>query len=245
MALTDKLTSIADAIRAKTGKTDKLTLAEMPGEISGIETGGGSTEGVRRIQFTVTLEADSLYLPLDGLDEIPEMLTADCYDAEMINATSGYGSNSVIAGKIVSAVVTVLPLKLINNNTGTRVRLQSSSYLEYQAASNLRGQAFYANNSDRHDGAGIGWVNPANSTDAHWQSAFVTDVARVGYALDGDNTLCLYNQHNNGVKFAGGIPYLVTALYDTIPSTADGYATIDRAVNAANVTTTVPEVATE
>ena len=44
MALTDKLTAIADAIRGKTGKTDSLTLDAMPGEIEGIETGGGGEE---------------------------------------------------------------------------------------------------------------------------------------------------------------------------------------------------------
>lgn len=42
MALTDKLTSIADAIRSKTGKTDKLTLDAMVTEIDGIETGSGT-----------------------------------------------------------------------------------------------------------------------------------------------------------------------------------------------------------
>ena len=41
MALTDKLTNIADAVRAKTGKTDLLTLDSMVEEINGIETGGG------------------------------------------------------------------------------------------------------------------------------------------------------------------------------------------------------------
>ena len=40
MALTDKLTAIADAIRGKTGKTETLTLAQMPGEIEGIQVGG-------------------------------------------------------------------------------------------------------------------------------------------------------------------------------------------------------------
>lgn len=45
MALTDKLTAIADAIRGKTGKTDALTLDQMPGEIAGIQTGGGSGSG--------------------------------------------------------------------------------------------------------------------------------------------------------------------------------------------------------
>ena len=39
MALTNKLTAIADAIRAKTGKTNPMTLDEMPTEISGITTG--------------------------------------------------------------------------------------------------------------------------------------------------------------------------------------------------------------
>lgn len=38
MALIDKLTAIAEAIRAKTGNAAALTLDEMPAEIAGIET---------------------------------------------------------------------------------------------------------------------------------------------------------------------------------------------------------------
>lgn len=41
MALTDKLTAIANAIRGKTGKTESLTLEQMAAEIAGIEGGGG------------------------------------------------------------------------------------------------------------------------------------------------------------------------------------------------------------
>lgn len=41
MALTDKLTAIGDAIRAKTGGTEKLTLDDMPTQIQAIQTGGG------------------------------------------------------------------------------------------------------------------------------------------------------------------------------------------------------------
>lgn len=41
MSLTSTLQAIADAIRAKTGKTATMTPAEMPGEIAGIETGRG------------------------------------------------------------------------------------------------------------------------------------------------------------------------------------------------------------
>lgn len=41
MALINKLQAIANAIRSKTGKTDLLTLEQMPTEIEGIQTGGG------------------------------------------------------------------------------------------------------------------------------------------------------------------------------------------------------------
>lgn len=45
MALTDKLKAIADAIRGKTGKTEGLTLDQMPAEIACIESGGGGGSG--------------------------------------------------------------------------------------------------------------------------------------------------------------------------------------------------------
>ena len=41
MALTDKLTAIADAVRAKTGGTALLTLDEIVSAIGGISGGGG------------------------------------------------------------------------------------------------------------------------------------------------------------------------------------------------------------
>lgn len=43
-ALDSALTDIANAIRAKTGGTDPLTLEQMPGEIEGIESGGGEID---------------------------------------------------------------------------------------------------------------------------------------------------------------------------------------------------------
>lgn len=52
MALTDKLSAIADAIRAKTGKTDTMTLEQMPTEIASITGGGGgSSADVRYVTF--------------------------------------------------------------------------------------------------------------------------------------------------------------------------------------------------
>ena len=55
MALTDKITAIAVAIREKTGTEDKLTLDQMATAIAGIETGGGSGDAVpETISFTGT-----------------------------------------------------------------------------------------------------------------------------------------------------------------------------------------------
>lgn len=45
MALTNKLTAIADAIRGKTGGVDKLTLDQMVTDIESIKTGGGFPNG--------------------------------------------------------------------------------------------------------------------------------------------------------------------------------------------------------
>lgn len=45
MALTDKLTAIADAIRSQSGKTAKLTLAQMPAEIIDLQSLNFNVEG--------------------------------------------------------------------------------------------------------------------------------------------------------------------------------------------------------
>lgn len=57
MALTDKLSSIADAIRSKTGKTGKLTLSQMPSEILSISGSGG----------TVSYETPTIEVSSSGL----------------------------------------------------------------------------------------------------------------------------------------------------------------------------------
>lgn len=57
MALTDKLTAIADAIRAKTGGTAALTLDQMPTEIAGIKVGGGGDGSPRVVENVVNIDS--------------------------------------------------------------------------------------------------------------------------------------------------------------------------------------------
>lgn len=56
MALTDKLTAIGDAIRAKTGGTDPIDLTDMPAQIEGIS--GGFPNGTEWTQSNMTSAVD-------------------------------------------------------------------------------------------------------------------------------------------------------------------------------------------
>lgn len=61
MALIDKLTNIADAIRGKTGGTDPLTLDGMATAIASIETGGGSGGGASGIYMAKITPAEEVF----------------------------------------------------------------------------------------------------------------------------------------------------------------------------------------
>ena len=65
MALTNKLTAIGNAIRAKNGETALYTLDEMPQKIAAIEGGGGSGSGVIG-QLVPEDYQQVLYLQCDG-----------------------------------------------------------------------------------------------------------------------------------------------------------------------------------
>jgi hypothetical protein len=68
MALISKLNAIGDAIRGKTGKTDKLTLDQMPTEIASIETGGGGTTPANPIIEALSVTENGTYTAPNGVD---------------------------------------------------------------------------------------------------------------------------------------------------------------------------------
>ena len=55
------LTNIADAVRAKDGAAGTMTLAEMPGRIAAIKTGGTSQTGV--VDTSASYTMISTYFP--------------------------------------------------------------------------------------------------------------------------------------------------------------------------------------
>lgn len=66
MALIDKLNAIGEAIRAKTGKTDKLMLDQMPNEIASIE--GGGTTPANPIIEALSVTENGTYTAPNGVD---------------------------------------------------------------------------------------------------------------------------------------------------------------------------------
>ena len=90
MALTDKLTAIADAIRSKGGTTDQLTLAGMVDAINAIQAGGGSGGGhAFQCGTVVSVDGTNLVVPctLDNILIVRKYTTNSKNTAYLLNAT--------------------------------------------------------------------------------------------------------------------------------------------------------------
>lgn len=76
MALTDKLTAIGDAIRAKTGDTAMLTLDEMPTAIAGITTGVEGEAGCRIIAKTIIPTQKDYVIEIPEIENMNDLIGA-------------------------------------------------------------------------------------------------------------------------------------------------------------------------
>lgn len=77
MALTDKLTNIANAIREKTGSTRTMNLEEMAVAIAGITGGGGAGLAYDMGEFVLDADVKALSPPSSiphNLGEVPEFI---------------------------------------------------------------------------------------------------------------------------------------------------------------------------
>ena len=82
MALTDKLSAVADAIRNKTGKTGSMTLDQMPAQINSITTVSGTNKTAEIAAKTITeiTEAD-----LNGISGIAAEAFKNCYNLTTVS----------------------------------------------------------------------------------------------------------------------------------------------------------------
>lgn len=113
MALTDKLTAIADAIREKMNTSASLTLSAMPGLIRSIQTGSTSTTGVpddivteaKRVATGILSKKTGNSITFIAMSDMHEMGDSDHSNASIIkryrkaNLNAGQGAR-VIAEKI-------------------------------------------------------------------------------------------------------------------------------------------------
>ena len=91
MALTDKLTAIANAIRSKTGSTDPLSLDDMPPAIEGIQGGGGgATEPY--IDETYDSSGNLIDVNMVGYTKVRAYLFQSCSKLALTSLPSGITS---------------------------------------------------------------------------------------------------------------------------------------------------------
>ncbi len=110
MALTDKLTAIGNAIRAKTGGTDLIPLADMPAAIESIPSGGSVelcelTIGVHYVQSSEFIVITYDDMPYYGGTMNAEYITLFQNSTVITNAVKG----TAIRLKYNGDMVTVTP----------------------------------------------------------------------------------------------------------------------------------------
>lgn len=154
MALIDKLTAIADAIRGKTGKTEEMTIDQMVTEIDGIQVGGGgSSFGENTVSpnilnifhalengYCVTGEftlasylQNGENLVIDtGLKEVHGLFYADTDYSYSTNDTSGeysiYGLHMVGATRGEKNVVEICGLSTPNYGVNMNLITRATAY---------------------------------------------------------------------------------------------------------------------
>lgn len=110
MALTDKLTAIADAIRAKTGKTETMTLDAMPTEIENIvsETFLKPTEYPDYVRTEINRVADEVRKVITNDSFVSICLSDSHYPAD--NNTKASGIHAMMA---IKGLTYLLPVDFI------------------------------------------------------------------------------------------------------------------------------------
>lgn len=122
MALTNKLTAIADSIRGKLGTTDAMTLDEMPNKISSIETGPSIQESKT---IEITSNGTTEVTPDDGyggIKKVKAMVNVPGPDFSQVTATA----EDVLKGKktlgadggVITGTIPIIAIEDITSSSG-------------------------------------------------------------------------------------------------------------------------------
>ena len=131
MALTDKLTNIANAIRQKGGTTEKLTLDAMPTAISALSTGGGGGANIPDEAFVIS--GDCSYLTYHGLWDKFIIAYANKWSTSDITTTQ-----HMFDGSTLETIPFELNFKSITNNNVQYLFSNCSNLTELPKLNNFR-----------------------------------------------------------------------------------------------------------
>lgn len=112
MALTDKLTAVADAIRGKTGKAEPLTLDQMATEITGIQAGGNDDVTRSILDRTITEYAD------DQITTLGQSAFYGCTTLDNVNLPACTTISGIAVFRSCTALKNALLPKLSSINGG-------------------------------------------------------------------------------------------------------------------------------
>lgn len=138
MALTDKLTNIADAIRGKTGGTDPLTLDGMATAIAGIQTGGGGSSGGESAMYSGS------FTPADNLLTVEVNVPGDFTHFVLYATGTVTGLSMKTSAFLMFDLQTPYLYGLASNNSGSAL---SSVFTVNKYVDNGTHKRFGANNT--------------------------------------------------------------------------------------------------
>ena len=131
MALTDKLTNIANAIREKGGTTEKLTLDAMPTAISALSTGGGGGVDIPDEAFVISGDCDFW----DYHGNWDELITACANKWSISNIIS---TQHMFDGSTLETIPFELTFKSVTNNNVQYLFSNCSNLTELPKLNNFR-----------------------------------------------------------------------------------------------------------
>ena len=215
------LTTVADAIRIKTGKTDKLTLEQMPTEIESIQTGGGGVNQLDEFMDGTITDINSKVTNVIAyaLRESKALITVNLPNCTTIGTYAFYNCNGL---KVFNAP----NLSSIGSNAFTNCK--SLLEINFPSADSIKVYCFSNNTSLVKVDLGV--------TKSIAGYAFEYDAKLVTLILRKSDEICTLSNSNafrsSAIANGSGYIYVPSALVDAYKSATNwsNYASQIRAI---------------